>query len=381
MRRVHTENLQAGMTVARKVIGAEGRPLITENTELTESYINKLKQLGVGSIYVKDNLVDIDMPEMVSEKILGIVSANLKNSLNAFSTGKALDMVTLRKSVTMLIDEAISNRNNLIQTEDIRSYDDYLLFHAINVSVFSIITGLSLGYAESNLVDLGLGALLHDIGMVNIDPSIINNPGALEQHEMDEIKQHPAIGFNILRSYRELSIPAAHIAFQHHERVDGSGYPRGLGNREIVEYAKITAVADTFDAIISDHPYRKGYSTGEGLTVLKGLQNKYFAPEIIEAFSVNVAVYPVGSLISLGNGYIGLVLAANKFNADRPLVRVICDQKGNTIIPSYDLDLQKSRDIKIIKKLNQQESDVIRERISASSNLQLQGNIKSALAL
>lgn len=378
MRRVYTEELRAGMVVARKVMGAEGRHLITENTELTESYIDKLKQLGIGSIYIKDNLDDIDVPEMVSEKILGIVSANLKNSLHAFSAGKALDMVTLRKSVAMLIDEAVSNRNNLIQTEDIRSYDDYLPFHAINVSVFSVITGLSLGYTESSLVDLGLGALLHDIGMVNIDPSIISNPGALDKHEMDEIKQHPAIGFNILRSYRELSIPAAHIAYQHHERVNGSGYPRGLGNRDIVEYAKIAAVADTFDAIISDHPYRKGYSTSEGLTVLKGLQNSYFAPEIVEAFSANVAVYPVGSLVGLGNGRIGVILAANKFNADRPLVRVICDQKGNTVIPPYELDLQKSRDVKIIKRLSQAESDLIRNKVTDNAFASGQRPIKAS---
>lgn len=378
MKRLYTEELQAGMIVARTVIGAEGRTLITQNTELTANHINKLVELGIASVFVKDNLIDIEAPDLVSDKVLAHVSSTLKNSLNAFSSGKAMEMTSLRKSVNLLIDEVVLNRNTLIQKEEIRSHDDYLLFHPINVSIYAIMTGLTLGYSESNIVDLGLGALLHDIGMMTIDRSIINNPGALSQQEMDAIRKHPAAGFNILRSYHELSATAAHIAYQHHERVDGSGYPRRLLGKEIVEYAKITAVVDTFDAVISDHPYRKAYSTTDGLTVLKGLQNTYFDSEIVDAFISNIALYPIGSLIRLNNGCTAVVTEANRFNMTRPKIEIICDQHGNPLKTSLSVDLQENSKLKISGRLNKQEAADILKKISRARADNLSIDINAA---
>lgn len=364
MKRVYTEELQAGMIVARTVMGTEGRRFINQNTELTVNLIQKLQELGIASVFVKDNLIDIEADDIVSNKVLATVSSTLKSSLNTFCNRKKLDMISLRKSVNLLIDEVILNRNTLIQKEEIRSYDDYLLFHPINVSIYAIITGLSLSYPEGNIVDLGLGALLHDIGMMTINRSIINNPGALNQQEMDIIKQHPEIGFNILRSYHELSITSAHIAYQHHERVDGSGYPRGLLDKEIVEYAKITAVADTFDAVISDHPYRKAYSITDGLTILKGLQNSYFDPEIVDAFISNIALYPIGSLIRLVDGRIAVITAANRFNMTSPVIEVMTDQFGDPLKVGLNIDLQQNSKVKISGCLNKQETADILEKIT-----------------
>lgn len=377
MKRVYTEELQAGMIVARTVMGTEGRHFINQNTELTVNLIQKLQELGIASIFVKDNLIDIEAEDIVSNKVLATVSSTLKQSLNAFRNGKELDMVSLRKSVNLLIDEVILNRNTLIQKEEIRSHDDYLLFHPISVSVYAIMTGLSLGYPEGNIVDLGLGTLLHDIGMMTIDRLIINNPGTLNQQEMDVIKQHPEIGFNILRSYRELSTTSAHIAYQHHERVDGSGYPRGLRDKEIVEYAKIAAVADTFDAVISDHPYRKAYCITDGLTVLKGLQNSFFDAEIVDAFISNIAFYPIGSLIRLVDGRIAVVIAANRFNMTRPVIEIMTDDHGNPLKTNLTVDLQQNSKVKISGRLNKEQVADVLERISRTRG-NMSGNVNVA---
>ena len=228
MKRVYTDELQAGMIVARTVTGTEGRILITQNTELTENLIRKLQELDIASVFVKDNLIDIEAEDILSNKVLATVSSTLKRSLNAFCGGKDLDMISLRKSVNLLIDEVVLNRNVLIQKEEIRSHSDYFIFHPINVATCAIMTGLSLGYPEGNIV-IWDWAPLHDIGMITIDRSIINNPGALNQQEMDKIKKHPEIGFNVLRNYHEISPTSLLITYQHHERVDGSGYPRGYG--------------------------------------------------------------------------------------------------------------------------------------------------------
>lgn len=378
MKRVYTEELHAGMIVARTVMGSEGRTLITQNTEITANLIRKLQELGIASVFVKDNLVDMEAEDIVSNKVLTTVSSTLKHSLNAFSSGKALEMTSLRKSVNLLIDEVVLNRNILIQKEEIRSQEDYYFFHPINVSIYAIMTGLSLGYPEGNIMDLGLGALLHDIGMITIDRSIINNPGALNQQEMETIREHPIIGFNILRNYHELSTTATHIAYQHHERVDGSGYPRGLRSKEIVEYAKITAVADTFDAVISDHPYRKAYSTTDGLTVLKGLQNTYFDLDIVDAFTSNIAVYPMGSLIRLNDGHIAVVTSANRFNMTRPIIEIMTDEHGNPLKTNLTIDMQQSSKVKISGRLNKQETADILERISRARGDNLPSDINAA---
>ncbi|MEQ8176418.1 MAG: HD domain-containing phosphohydrolase, partial [Syntrophomonadaceae bacterium] len=268
MRRVYLEDLQPGMIIARTIIGRDGRSLLTENTRLTENYISKLDTLGITSIYIKDGLADNEIPEIISQKVLAQVSNSLTLSIKNLTTRNVLQIDSLKKGVSLLIEDIMSNQHLLIQLEDIHSSDDYLFFHSINVAVFSIMVGITLGYPENRLMDMGLGALVHDIGMTMIDPGIVKKQGPLDPRELEQLKGHTEIGFNILRTYREVSTMSAHIAYQHHERISGTGYPRQLEGRQIIEFAKIVAVADTFDALISDRPYRKGYSSAEAVTVL-----------------------------------------------------------------------------------------------------------------
>lgn len=368
MRRVYVDELEPGMIIARTVVGVDGRPLLTQNTPLTASYILRLRGLGIGSIYVKDGFSDIEIPEIVSTQVLTAVSTNLKQSMETFVAKRNIDMAAMKKSVSLLIENILANRQVLIQIDDIRSYNDYLLFHSLNVAIFSIMTGLSMGYNEANLMDLGLGSLLHDIGLISIDPSLLNKAEELTTLEKHQLNQHPEIGFNILRHYREVSTPAAHIAYQHHERVDGFGYPRQLQKKQIVEYARIAAMADTFDEIVSDHPYRKGYSTAEGLVVLRRLTRSHFDGDVVEAFASNIAIYPVGSLLKLNTGYIAVVTAVNKWNQYHPIVQVISDANGFLLEPNYSLDLRKATEVQIVHRLTEKEAEIIRSGIADKQN-------------
>jgi len=365
MRRVYIEDIEPGMIIARTVMGADGRPLLTQNTPLTASYILRLRAYGVGSIYIKDGFSDIEIPEVVSAQALSAVSQQLKQSMETFVARKNFDVGAMKKSVALLIDDILANRQVLIQIDDIRSYSDYLLLHSINVAIFSIMTGLTLGYNESNLMDLGLGCLLHDIGLISIDPSLLNRPEELTDSERQHLNQHPEIGFNILRHYREISTPAAHIAYQHHERVDGFGYPRQLTKRQIVEYARIAAVADTFDDIVTDHPYRRGYTIPEGVTVLRRLTRSHFDGEVVEAFASNIAIYPVGSLLKLSTGNIAVVVSVNKSNQYRPLVQVIADARAFLLEANFELDLAKTREVQIVHRLSESEAQDIKDNIAA----------------
>lgn len=365
MKRVYWDDLEPGMVIARTVVGLDGRALLNENTRLTPSYIERLDKLGIRSVYIKDGLSDIDIPEIVSVQALAAVSQTLEESIKDINQRNLLDMASLKRSVSLLVEDILSNQHLLIQLEDIRSYDDYLYFHSINVAIFSIMTGLTMGYPESKLMDLGLGALLHDIGMIMLDPRIGKKKSPLSQAEIGVIRTHCEIGFNMLKTYQEVSVTTAHVAYQHHERVDGSGYPRQLDGRQILEYARIVAVADTFAALISDRPYRNGYTSTEAVSIMEKLSNTYFDPFILEAFTSNVAIYPVGSILLLNSGNLALVTSVTKTNSTRPIVHIISDSKGKLLNQALELDLNKNHELNIVRRLNNQELDLLRSRIKA----------------
>lgn len=370
MQRVFWESLEPGMVIARTVVGLDGRSLLTENTRLTESYIERLKALGIRSIFIKDGLADVEIPAVISEQVLAAVSGTLDKSIKNITNRNLLNIDNLKRSVSLLIEDIMSNRHLLIQLEDIRSHDDYLFLHSINVAVFSIMMGMTMNYTEEKLMELGLGALLHDIGMIMVDQSILKKETALNTSELEIVRRHPEIGFNILRTYREVSTMSAHIAFQHHERVDGTGYPRLMEGKQIIEYAKVVAVADTFDAVVSDRPYRNGYSSSEAITILKKLSNSYFEPEIVDALIANIARYPVGSILLLNSGNLALVTGVTKANANLPEIHIISDPIGGLLTLPFKVELNNTNKYKIVRKLNEEEVKRVKALIRIRQNLE-----------
>ncbi|MDD2510986.1 MAG: HD-GYP domain-containing protein, partial [Syntrophomonas sp.] len=340
---------------------------LTENTRLNETYIQRLQQLGISSLYIKDGLADIEIPEVISAQVLTAVSSNVNSMFKTFSSRKTLDISQLRKMISLLLEDIVTNRNVIIHLEDIRAYDDYLLFHSINVAVLSMMTGLSMEYPEAKLVDLGLGALLHDIGMIMIDSTIFKSAQEREltAEEREEIHKHAEIGFNILRTYREVPTKVAHIAYQHHERFDGSGYPRKLDKKQILEYASIVAIADVFDAVVSDRPFRRGYSSTEAMIIIRRLVNNYFDAEVVEAFATNIALYPIGCLVSLNTGHIAVVTSVTKVNSLSPVVYVILDHELNFIEKPFQINLQQIKGFKIKRRLSYEETELVRSRIAS----------------
>lgn len=369
VQRVYWENLEPGMVIARTVVGLDGRSLLTENTRLTESYIARLKTLGIRSMYIKDGLADVDIPAVISDQALAAVASTLDKSIKTITNRNLLNIDNLKRGVSLLIEDIMSNRHLLIQLEDIRSHDDYLFLHSINVAVFSIMMGMTMHYSEEKLMELGLGALLHDIGMIMVDQSILKKETALSTSELEIVRRHPEIGFNILRTYREVSTMSAHIAFQHHERVNGTGYPRYMEGKQIIEYAKVVAVADTFDAVVSDRPYRNGYSSFEAITILKKLSNTYFEPEIVDALISNIAQYPVGSILLLNTGNLALVTGVTKANANLPEIHVISDPIGGLLSLPFRVELHSSSKYSIVRKLNSEEVKRVKSMIRIQNNI------------
>jgi HD-GYP domain-containing protein (c-di-GMP phosphodiesterase class II) len=198
-----------------------------------------------------------------------------------------------------------------------------------------------MGYTEVKLQELATGALLHDIGKTKIEPALINKRAALNEEEKVVMRSHAMLGFDLLRNCQgTMTLPAIHIALQHHEQYNGDGYPRGLSNGEIHEYSRIVAIADVYDAITSDRPYRKAMLPHEAYELMLVKGSQHFDPMILPIFLQRIAIYPVGTVVRLNTGDIGVVLSVPPEMPLRPTLRLILDKKRRLYPGVVAFDMQ-----------------------------------------
>lgn len=355
MQRVPLAQATAGMKVARAIYGADGRVLLNAGVVLKDSYLAHLGRLGVPSIYVQNELApDVVAPDVLQEKtrqqlnqqlkhflgnVAGTVGQSVQRSMTTFG---ATDVTGLRSAMGLVVAELASNPTALVHLHEIRTADEYTLGHSISVCVLSVMIGVTLGLDQNSLRDLGLGAVLHDVGKVRIPPEILNKPGPLTPEETKIMQAHTTLGFEMLSGQWDVSYHSAHVAFQHHERWNGSGYPRSLKGEEIHPFARIVAVADVYDAFTADRVYRPGYSAERALRLMDEVCQNFWEPKVYLAFAENIAKYPVGSLVELSDGTTAVVMQVSRGFADRPRVRIVKDPYGHILATPTDLDLASS---------------------------------------
>jgi HD-GYP domain-containing protein (c-di-GMP phosphodiesterase class II) len=220
-----------------------------------------------------------------------------------------------------IIEELIRRKDSLINVIDLKDYDNYTYSHSVNVTVLSVVTGISLGLEYSRLKSLGMGALLHDVGKIFVPVEVLNKPGKLTTEEFAQIKKHPEQGFTKVKEEDILDAPGRAVILQHHEKLDGSGYPGNRRGKDIHELAKIVAVADVYDALTSDRPYRVRWSPAQGLEYIYTIAGSHLEVDIVAKFVRNIAPFPLGSLVQCSNGMIGYVVE-NEINPHRPILQI-----------------------------------------------------------
>lgn len=225
----------------------------------------------------------------------------------------------------------------------LRNYDDYTYRHSINVALLSFAIGKEMGFKGEKLRRLVLGALLHDIGKLTLPVSIINKPSSLSDEEYHVVRSHPMRGF---QKSSEFFLPRSVLAviLEHHERWNGSGYPKGLSKEEMHPYAQIVAVADVFDALIADRPYRLGLPPYHALEMILKGSGTEFSPEVISAFLHAIQIYPENSLVTLNSGESGTVIGYSFPHPTRPLIQVFYDSRGNPVKNMQIIDLIEDTD-------------------------------------
>ncbi|MGI5921856.1 MAG: HD-GYP domain-containing protein [Syntrophomonadaceae bacterium] len=341
MRKIPVEYAEEGMILGRSIIDSEGHILLRRGVELDELYINRLLDLGIRHIYIRDNIFGdtYEIEEVISEETRINTVKLVKKTFSRLQQDRKINTVALRKVVNNILDEILDNSNVLLSITDISALNDFTFYHSVSVCTLAIMTGITLRYNDTKLRELGIGALLHDIGKSKLDPQLLEREGNLSEEEYALLSKHPELGFQIIRSYADLSLLSAHVAFQHHERWDGRGYPRQLKGAQIHEYARIVAAANIYDELMADRPNRPAYDVSQAINLIKRMAGIYFDPEVVKALISNIASYPLGSIIKLNTGDIGIVTRLNSEAPHRPVVRIVLDSHLRRISPGHEVDL------------------------------------------
>ncbi len=357
MRRVGIGFLRPGMKVARPVYDRSGRLLLATGIALTENFIKRLSEMRIGALYIEGDIFSggADASEIVQQSTRMESIKLFKETYRYVKSRRYIDTRSVQKTVDDLLDEILGSYGTLINYYEIRTYDDYTFSHSVDVCILSLLTGISLGFDRLKLKELDIGALLHDIGKVKVSKEVLNKPGALTPDELQQIRRHPEEGFNILRRHHDIPLLSAHIALQHQERLDGSGYPRRLSGDEIHKYARVVMIADVFDALTSDRPYRTAYPVMQAVDFIGSLAGEAFEEDYVAALFSNISPFPAGSVVMLNTGEIGQVVKTDKSAPDRPVVRIFFDRQKNRINHPFEIDLSGEPLLSIAQTLSEEE--------------------------
>jgi HD-GYP domain-containing protein (c-di-GMP phosphodiesterase class II) len=343
MMKLDNSALVPGMILARDIFDLKSNLLIVSaGVTLTGELIDQLQQFPKIDIYVQelsaalqDEHEKLLMAKMdVShERIIERVQ-----NLMAHAGDQTPDPEELRLMVGDLEEQIELSSNVLLNLSHIKVYDDYLYAHVVNVAILALMIGKQLHLIPNDLHDLGIAALLHDYGMVKLDHSIYDHNRRLTGEEWEQVKRHPQYGVEMLQKTDQISPAILTGVAEHHERMDGSGYPCQKQGAELSLFGKIIGVADVYDACISHRKYRDLLTPH--FTLKKLLSEPHqFDLEVLKAFVAVMSIYPIGSYVRLNTGEIGKVVGCNPNEPFRPDVRVILDRDQQKIKAPFRLKL------------------------------------------
>lgn len=246
-----------------------------------------------------------------------------------------------RAVINDLVESIIRNPDAQMCLSQLKNRDEYTAQHSVNVCVLSLTFGRHLGLDRSALNLLGTGALLHDIGKLETPLEILNKPGRLTDDEFRLMQQHPEHGRKLLERIPGMPREVIDVAFSHHERLQGHGYPRGLTGDAISVWSKMVAIVDVYDAITSDRCYHDGMAPTEALTRMYEWRERDFEPQLLEQFIQCIGIYPIGTLVELASGEVGVVISINPRLRLRPKVALVLDSSKSPYFPTRVIDLAR----------------------------------------
>lgn len=384
MRKIAVRELTPGMVLGRAVQGERGELMLAAQIVLNERFIALLRDRGFAAVYIEDpDTNDLEIEDVVSERVQAKITVGVSRVFEAmeqaatpFKNAALREMqgsdfarsihehaayASLQHDIAELVDEVL-NAETLTGLITLRSHDNYQFLHALDSTVTALMLGRRLRLEHDDLCRIAAGCLLHDIGMVTVDRAILERPDRLTTEEREKVREHPAVGYEMLRKLRPNEVIPNHVAFQHHERQDGTGYPRGLHgtNRvfrtiadrkatgRIVLDAEIVAVADVYDALCSDRPYRPGLPPDQVVRTMRRLAGGQLNRDVVAQLLTVLPIYPLGTEVVVVAGthrlFRGIVSRVHREALDRPTVRLLWNAERARIRP-LELDLRTAEDV------------------------------------
>ncbi|NOU70621.1 HD domain-containing protein [Paenibacillus sp. LMG 31458] len=333
MKYVHLDSVEPGQFLGRTIFASNGAILLSEDVQLTVFMINTLNRIGVTMIYIKDpNLEDVEIPEILSDETKRIVMQQMGQTFAAIQSGKEFNSRAMSISINTLLDEIMKNRDVLVQLTDIRTEDNKMYVHATNVCMMAVLIGINMGFNGTQLKELAIGALLHDVGKLEL---------VCDDESPDMKKHHTWRGFELLKNKREFSLLIAHVAFQHHETLNGQGVPRGLMSEDIHIYAKITAVANMYDNLLFDVSLGRRMLPHEACEHMMAVAETQLDRDVLIQFLKIVSIYPTGASVRLSNRETGVVVGQHRGLPSRPIVRIAKQNTMDKELDITEIDLAK----------------------------------------
>lgn len=328
MRYVDLDTVEPGQTLGKTIFSSNGNVLLSEGVQLTVYMINTLRRIGVEMIYIQDELYeDIEIVDVISEETKRNVVKRMSEMFESLRSGKPFNTRSVSVSIDSVLDDLMKNRDVLIQLSDIRTEDNRRYVHGMNVCMVSVMIGMNMDLNPSQLKELAIGALLHDIGKVGMDLTVPEHVGRMH---------HTWRGFETLK--KDFSLMVAHVALQHHEQPDGQGIPRALSVEQIHLYGKIVSVANQYDNLLYDAKTGRRMLPHEACEKMMSLSGTVLDRDVLIEFLKTVSVYPTGISVRLSTRETGVVVGQHRGLPSRPIVRVVKrDDDDELTIKEMDL--------------------------------------------
>jgi len=340
MRMIMLEDLKPGMILAEPVFGKFDLLYASSEEKLTEALISGLDRIDISYVFVQDEETESEKMGYNNDVSEDFTKAreNYDEMLTLmgqiFNDFQFLDKKVLhqiQEPMDELIETVTNNTCMLLKLKKLFLKDEYTLTHSIHVSLLAAMIAKWNGLQKKDIYGIALAGLLHDLGKSKIPSSILNKPGKLELHELSVMKRHSEIGYEIARNQELFKQDVLRGIIEHHERLDGTGYPQGLKKDQIHPYAQIIAIADVYDAMTTERSYKNSESPFVAVTIIKDLSYKqHLHPGLVNRFLKNIYRLYIGSEVILNNGEVGEIIYINKFAPERPLLRV-----GNGFVDLY----------------------------------------------
>ncbi len=358
MRLVPTKFIDPGAELADDLFTLDGKVLLKKGSKLTSVLIERINSNNIFSIYIKDEHSPGEIQRLVDPVLRHKGYELVKRIFDAVGnrkpdgTSMPLSIMSLNDELNKLMEEILYEMTGIkdkqLEYIDVKNTRSYIYSSAFNTALLSVLIGWEMGLSADFIRQLFVGGIYHDIGMMMAPEEVLYKKEALTMEDKKHIIMHPVVGHSYLKNQVFLSAYVKAIAYQHHENLDGTGYPNRLKGEEIHLLSQIVGLADIYDAMTSDRPYRPAISVSETVEYIMANAGTKYSLEVVTAFVKKINPYPEGSLIRLNNGKTAVVRSVPKEMPLRPLVEII--EKGSDGSYRYEeVDLQKEHRLLIEK--------------------------------